>query len=152
MSEFNNINVSRLSNRDEDKIYAFLDLIFNREQNIPIDLIRIKSEKIFWWGIKNDEEIIGVAATWIESGEWHWGRFSIHPELRGQGYGEKLASFSIKESFNYNIDHLVIEARDAVVPLIQKMGGTIIGETQPFYSENITLMKLEKRNFNTLKS
>ncbi|MCX2745621.1 GNAT family N-acetyltransferase [Mangrovivirga sp. M17] len=148
-SGLNDLKLARLSPIHQKKIHTFLSSIFNVEQNIPVEMIPINSNKIYWWGIIGlNQEILGVAATWLEKDNWHWGRFSIHPKIRGRGLGRKLAMVSLIETFELDIEYVTIEAREATIALIEKFGGTICGKTTHFFSENITPMKLERKKFN----
>lgn len=148
MSSINDFAITRLSTNDQEAINAFLSTIFSDEQYIPRELIPIDSDEVYWWGvIGRENEILGVAATWKEEDEWHWGRFSIHPRLRGKGLGKKLAEVSLHETFELDIPYLTIDARDVTIHLIKNFGGEICGKPVQFYSENVTPMKLEKHNF-----
>ena len=140
--------VSRIEPGNLAEIHAFLVNVFHKEQGIPLELIPINSPNVYWWGILgSNQAIMGIAATWQVAEEWHWGRFSIRDDIRGLGLGEKLARTSLEETFALGVDYLTIDARDAIVHLIKKFGGTIDGATTRFYSENLTPMKLEKENF-----
>lgn len=132
----------------EAKINEFLELIFHGEQEIPIDEIPIKSTQVYWWGILGaNQEILGVTATWKKDNQWHWGRFAIHPDLRGKGYGKVLAQTSLKETFQLDIPSLTINARDIIIPMIEGMGGLISGKSKPFFKGNITPMILKRSSF-----
>jgi len=142
------LTVSRISTEDQPKIHAFLASIFSAEQDIPVDKIPVNSKEAYWWGITGpDSEILGAVATWKEEDGYHWGRFCIHPKIRGLGLGKKLAAVSLAETFELGITQLRIDARDAIIRLIQGFGGSICGEPTHFYSENVTPMVLEKKNF-----
>lgn len=148
-TKLNNLKVTRISPGHQTEINTFLSTIFNSEQNIPIEKIPVNSSEIYWWGVTGvNDEILGVAATWKKEDGWHWGRFSIHPKIRGRGMGRKLAEVSLTETFELDIERVTIDARDAIITLIEKLGGVICGESTPFFSENITPITLEKKNFN----
>lgn len=148
VTETNNLKVTLLSSNHQEAIHAFLSTIFTKEQYIPADQIPIDSEESYWWGVIGpNNEIFGAVAIWKEKNEWHWGRFAIHPKLRGRGLGKELAKVSLIETFELEIEQLTIDARDVTITLIEKFGGVICGKTTRFYSENITPMKLEKKNF-----
>ena len=122
--------------------------IFAYEQNIPEELINV-SEGLspIWWSAKQDAEIIGVAASWIDNDEWHWGRFAIDLSLRGLGIGKKLAIFSLRETFNLGAEKISVEARDVTVGILQRLGGKIAGEPEDFYGDSVTPMTIMKYNF-----
>ena len=146
--ELNDLKLTRLSAIREKDIHAFLTGIFTKEQGIPAEMIPIKADKVYWWGIVGpDKEILGAVAIWKEMESWHWGRFSIHPKIRGRGLGRELAILSFSEAFKLNIQSIVIDARDKVVGLVESLGGVVCGETTPFFSGNITPMKLERESF-----
>ena len=142
------LKFTRLSVVHQEDIYKFLADIFSKEQNIPTEMIPIQGDKVYWWGILGTkQEILGAVAIWKEMESWHWGRFSIHPKIRGRGLGRELAILSFSEAFKLNIQSIVIDARDKVVGLVESLGGVVCGETTPFFSGNITPMKLERESF-----
>ena len=143
------LKITRIDSKHQAQIHTFLANIFSSEQNIPTHMIPIDSDHVYWWGILDSPfDILGVVATWKEKDGWHWGRFSIHTRVRGKGLGKKLAKQSLIESFELAMDRIIIDARDAVVHIIEQFGGVVCGETEQFFSENITPMILERENFN----
>lgn len=124
--------IGRLPTEFMEKALVLLRDVFAYEQNIPVELHNIKEDlKPIWWCAKSDFEIAGIAAGWIENGEWHWGRFAVDKRLRGLGIGKKLAVFSLSEIFSLGAGKIVINARDITVGIINKFGGRVTGEPSP---------------------
>lgn len=140
--------IGRLPTEFMEKALVLLRDVFAYEQNIPVELHNIKEDlKPIWWCAKSDFEIAGIAAGWIENGEWHWGRFAVDKRLRGLGIGKKLAVFSLSEIFSLGAGKIVINARDITVGIINKFGGRVTGEPTDFYGSSVTPMVLEKSKF-----
>jgi len=140
--------IERLSINYMEKALILLREVFTYEQNIPVELHNINEDlKPIWWYAKIDSEIVGIAASWIEKDEWHWGRFAVNKRLRGLGIGKKLAIFSLNEIFNLGAEKISIEARDVTVSILKKLGGEVVGEPINFYGDSVTPMKLKKYDF-----
>ena len=122
--------------------------IFSGEQNIPSHLVPISKRKSpQWWCARVGEDIIGAAAAWKASGQWHWGRFAIDKNFRGLGIGKSLAIESITALFTGVTDQITIEARDATVGIIKKLGGKQTNPPFDFFGAPVTPMELEKKAF-----
>lgn len=122
--------------------------VFTYEQSIPEELVPIKEDlKPTWWCAKIGEDIIGIAASWIEEGEWHWGRFAVDKRFRGLGVGKKIAIFSINETYNLGAEKIFIEAKDITVKILEQFGCDVIGETVEFYGEPVTPIIIERSSF-----
>jgi hypothetical protein len=122
--------------------------VFTYEQKIPEHLINISEDlKPIWWCASIDAEIIGVAASWIDKDEWHWGRFTITQKQRSLGIGKKLAMFSLNEIFDLGAEKILVEARDVTVGILKKLGGEVTGEPEDFYGDSVTPMTIEKCAF-----
>ncbi|GIM28904.1 MarR family transcriptional regulator [Clostridium polyendosporum] len=128
--------------------------VFTYEQNIPEELMPIKEDLMpIWWCARVGEEIIGIAASWIEENEWHWGRFAVDRRLRGLGIGKKIAMFSINETFNLGAEKIFIEAKDITVKMLEQFGCEVVGKAVEFYGEPVTPIIIEKSSFiNTYKN
>ncbi len=127
--------------------FEFLEQVFSVEQNIPKELIPVVADQQKWWAIKDGNQIVGTAAIWQINSEWHWGRLAIHEKLRGLGLGKKLVMQSLDESFQMEIETILIDARDITVDMILKLGGKIVGEKINFYGLPVTPMELCKSDF-----
>ena len=131
-----------------DSTMELLVQTFSNEQNIPSRLVPIpKSKHPRWWCARVGEQVIGAAAAWQASGQWHWGRFAVDKRLRGLGIGKTLAIASITELFAGGADIIIIEARDITVGIIQKLGGKQTRPPFDFYGEPVTPMELEEKAF-----
>ncbi|MHA7057210.1 GNAT family N-acetyltransferase [Aquimarina sp. M1] len=126
---------------------AFLEKVFYEEQGIPKELIPLYSYNHIWWCIKTDNAIVGIAAAWEITSEWHWGRLAIDKKVRGFGVGKEITKKSLTELFQMSIEKVKIDARDITVKMISKIGGKIIGETTDFYGTAITPMIIQKKDF-----
>lgn len=122
--------------------------VFTYEQSIPEELVPIKEGlKPTWWCAKIGEDIIGIAASWIEEGEWHWGRFAVDKRFRGLGIGKRIVIFSINETFNLGAEKIFIEAKNITVKILEQFGGNVVGEAIEFYGEPVTPIIIEKSSF-----
>lgn len=122
--------------------------VFCLEQNIPSELIPL-DEKFYslWYCARVGEDILGIAVSWIENTEWHWGRFAVERDFRGLGIGKQLAIHSLQHVFLQGANEIFIEARDATVNIIGSFGGRIIGNRKDFFGEPVTPMLLERDTF-----
>ena len=89
----------------------------------------------------------GTVAVWQEGSETHWGRFAVQPDLRGRGIGKALVRYSLEQSFSRGIDRICMEAREATVHIICKMGGRITGEAVPFFVGTVTPVEISAADF-----
>lgn len=127
--------------------------VFAYEQSIPEELINIGEDlKPIWWCARIDDEIIGIAASWVEKNKWHWGRFAVNKRLRGLGIGKKLAVFSLSEIFNIGAEEIYVEARDVTVGILRQLGCKVVGEPINFYGEPVTPITIMKCDFQSIKS
>lgn len=122
--------------------------VFSGEQNIPSRLVPVsKSKSPKWWCVRVGEDVIGAAAAWKESEQWHWGRFAIDKNLRGIGIGNRLAVESITALLTIHTDKIIIEARDITVGIIEKLGGKQSRPLFDFFGEPVTPMIIDKEAF-----
>lgn len=125
----------------------FLENVFSEEQNIPKELVPLKSKEQEWWCIKSNDEIVGTVAGWKVELEWHWGRLAIHKKLRGLGMGKKLVWKSLDDLFKMDVEKVRIDARDLTVGMLLKIGGKVTGSKSSFYGYPITPMEIAKKDF-----
>ena len=131
-----------------DATMELLMQTFSVEQNIPGHLVPIPQSKTpQYWCAMVGGDVIGAAAAWQDSGEWHWGRFAVCKNFRGLGIGKIMAFKSITALFSGVTDKIVIEARDIAVGIIKKLGGEQTGAPFDFYGAPVTPMELQKENF-----
>lgn len=141
--------IYRRAHRDElPAILALQKAVFSGEQHIPPALIDafLENAPTCWCAIK-DGVLIATAAAWQEHGQYHWGRFAVLPQWRGQHIGTTLARLAFDDLFKSGVDTLCMEARDATVHIVSKLGGQITGAPVPFYDGNVTPMLLLKEDY-----
>ncbi|MFQ3214011.1 MAG: putative GNAT family N-acyltransferase [Marivirga sp.] len=143
----NSFEIERLNKECYDSAILFLESVFNKEQNIPKELIPLDNESQKWWCIRNHDEVVGIVAAWESKSEWHWGRLAIHKKLRGLGLGKKIALKSLEELFKIGIEKVKIDARDITIEIVLHMGGTVTGKKTNFYGYPITPMTIQKEDF-----
>lgn len=138
---------------DREALLSLLITVFHGEQGIPeSSVVAIDQEETRWWGAYIGETLIGTACAWKEQEEYHWGRFCIHPDYRGQKIAGKLAEKSLHDLFASGKEVLVSEARDTTVHILKKMGAEITGPPVFFYGSNVTPMKICRENFHHYQS
>lgn len=122
--------------------------VFTSEQHIPENLIPLQDDmEQMWWCARVGEDIIGVAAAWKENHQWHWGRFAVDSRLRGLGIGKNLATFSLHELFQQDVEKVYMEARDVTVKMLEQLGCRVEGTPTDFYGEPVTPITIQKCDF-----
>ena len=122
--------------------------VFTGEQCIPEEMVRaVQNAKPTWYCAELDGVPAGTVAVWQENGETHWGRFAVRPDLRGHGIGTALARYSLEQSFSRGIRRICMEAREATVHIICKMGGQVTGEAVPFFVGTVTPVEISAADF-----
>ncbi|GAA0177178.1 bifunctional helix-turn-helix transcriptional regulator/GNAT family N-acetyltransferase [Clostridium sediminicola] len=135
------------SNYYESAMNLVMD-IFNKEQNIPKELIPISQKYLpMWWCIRIGEDIIGVVACWIENDMYHLGRIAIDKKFRKLGIGKKIIINSVEAIFRLGGEEIYLEARDITVKILQKIGGEIVADSVDFYGEPVTPVILKKSHY-----
>lgn len=133
---------------DMGEIMDLVDVIFEREQDIPRELSPIpEHQQPQWWCAEMNRKIVGTAALYKDNGIWHMGRIAVSGELRGQHIATKLLCFALEDIFSQNIDEVHLEARDITVHIMQNLGAKVIGEPVPFYKGTVTPIILKKSDF-----
>jgi ribosomal protein S18 acetylase RimI-like enzyme len=142
------IIVGRAEGPDMESILGLQIRTFEGEQEIPADDIPLPARKEpQWWCAKLGAEVVGAAAAWREQGQIHWGRFAVRPEYRGQHIGSMLARYSLEDLFSQGIEEVYMEAREATVQIVCRMGGRVIGAPSPFYVGTVTPVTIKKADF-----
>lgn len=122
--------------------------VFSGEQGIPSDDIdKFIAKEPECWCAESDGKIYAAVAAWKEDGKIHWGRFVVFPAARGLHIGTKLAKCSFDDLFENDTEKIYIDARDATVNIVCKMGGKVVGEPYLFYGDNVTPVILEKKDY-----
>ncbi len=143
-----NIIFRRAEKEELPRILAMQTDVFGGEQGIPCYDIDSFTEKepIFWCAELNGK-IYAATAAWKEDDGMHWGRFAVFPGARGMHIGTELARTSFSDLFSTGVDKIYMDARDATVKIVCRMGGQIIGQPYEFYGDNVTPVVLEKKNY-----
>lgn len=140
--------VRRASDADMDAVMQLNAQIFEGEQNIPQEMNYIPAEKQpQWWCMEQDGELVGTAAIYCEGAQWHMGRITVAPKLRGQHKGTFLLKSVLTEVFAQDVDNIFLEARDATVHILTGFGAEIVGEPFAFYRGNVTPILLTRTAF-----
>ena len=133
---------------DLNAILTLAQNIFEQEQQIPRTLTHIPAEKHpQWWCAEQDGKIVATVVAYVENDVWHMGRLTVAQELRGQGIAPRLIRFALENLFEQGVEELHMEARTAVVRILETFGAEITGEAVPFYVGTITPLCLKKDRF-----
>ena len=133
---------------DLNAVLTLAQNIFEQEQRIPKTLTYIPAEKHpQWWCAEEDGVIVATVVAYAENGVWHMGRLTVAQELRGQGIAPRLIRFALEDLFEQGVEELHMEARTAVVRILETFGAEITGEAVPFYEGTITPLCLKKSCF-----
>lgn len=132
-------------------IPQILDLqtrIFNGEQGIPAGEVgEFLAKKPMLWCALKDGAVVSAVAAWEEEKVLHWGRFVTEQAYRGKYIGTRIAQLSFDELFSKGYGEVYMEAREATVRMVCKMGGQIVGEPVPFYEGTITPVILRREDY-----
>lgn len=140
--------VRRASDADMDAVMEMNAQIFEGEQNIPQEMNFIPADKQpQWWCMEQDGELVGTAAIYREGKQWHMGRITVAPKLRGQHKGTFLLKSVLDDVFAQDVDNIFLEARDATVHILTGFGAEIVGEPFAFYRGNVTPILLTRDKF-----
>lgn len=143
------IRIERVAAINYASVIELVSEVFCREQSIPAELVPVKSEQQpVWWCARVGEDIIAAVASWLDNGEWHWGRFAVDSRLRGLGIGKRVAISSLRDTFKLGADCIYLDARDITASMVKKLGGKAIGTATDFYGQAITPMILTRADFN----
>ena len=133
---------------DLNAVLTLAQNIFEQEQQIPRTLTHIPAEKHpHWWCAEEDGTIVATLVAYVENDVWHMGRLTVAQELRGQGIAPRLIRFALEDLFEQGAEELHMEARTAVVRILETFGAEITGEAVPFYVGTITPLCLKKDRF-----
>lgn len=133
---------------DLNAVLTLAQNIFEQEQQIPSSLTDIPAGKHpQWWCAEENGAIVATVVAYVENDVWHMGRLTVAQELRGQGIAPRLIRFALEDLFEQGVEELHMEARAAVVRILETFGAEITGETVPFYVGTITPLRLKKDRF-----
>ena len=133
---------------DLNAVLTLAQNIFEQEQQIPSSLTDIPAAKRpQWWCAEENGAIVATVVAYVENDVWHMGRLTVAQELRGQGIAPRLIRFALEDLFEQGVEELHMEARAAVVRILETFGAEITGEAVPFYVGTITPLCLKKDRF-----
>ena len=138
----------KASESDLNAVLTLAQNIFEQEQQIPRSLTDIPAAKRpQWWCAEVDGVIVATVVAYVENDVWHMGRLTVAQEQRKQGIAPRLIRFALEDLFEQGVEELHMEARTAVVRILETFGAEITGETIPFYVGTITPLCLKKDRF-----
>lgn len=130
------------------EIMALVDDVFTGEQGIPQEMNPIAPDRQpVWWYVLEEGRIVAAAAAYCLDGEWHMGRIAVAKPARGRGIGTRLIRHALREIFDMGAQRVRMEARDATVRIVRRMGAEMAGEPFGFYGANVTPVVVEKGKF-----
>lgn len=83
--------------------------------------------------------IIGMSVVWIISTEAHIATIAIHPDYRGNGYGKKLLTETLRQSIQRGAQIATLEVREynlTAQELYRSFGFTIVNRRPHYYHDN----------------
>ncbi|MCA0970421.1 ribosomal protein S18-alanine N-acetyltransferase [Halobacillus litoralis] len=89
--------------------------------------------------IEKDEHVFGYCGLWVIIDEAHVTNIAIHPDSRGQQYGEKLFRHACQEAIEHGAIQLSLEVRvsnTAAQHMYRKFGLVPGGIRKRYYSDN----------------
>ena len=87
----------------------------------------------------SNRTVIGYGGLWKIADEAHISTIAIHPDYRGQGYGEILLAGIVGKAIVLKADYVVLEVRvsnDVAQKLYRKYGFTDIDRKKNYYRSN----------------
>lgn len=148
MEIMENVVFRRATVEEMPRIIQMQSDVFSGEQGIPSEELDVFMEKSpICWCAEKDGKIYAAVAAWKEKGKIHWGRFVTFPAVRGQHLGTELARCSFDDLFSDDVEEIYMDARDATVKIVCRMGGKIIGKPYKFYKGNVTPVLLTKSDY-----
>ena len=84
------------------------------------------------------ERIVCYGGVWLFLGEAHISNIAVHPDYRGQGYGEALCRTLIQEAALVDIDKVTLEVRVSNITaqnLYLKLGFYSAGRRPGYYTD-----------------
>ena len=93
----------------------------------------------YYYVAEKDGEIIGYCGLWLIIDEAHVTNIAIHPDYRGNKYGERLFRHTCKEAINHGAIQLSLEVRvsnTAAQHMYRKFGMVPGGIRKRYYTDN----------------
>lgn len=142
------ITLRRAAAPDMEAILKLQVAVFEGEQGIPGELVCSPGDHFLqWWCALEGDSVVGAVAAWKEGEQVHWGRFAVHNMHRGRGIGTKLAVFSLEDLFSRGFEEIYMEAREATVAIICRLGGRVVGKPVAFYKGTVTPVRLHRDDY-----
>lgn len=140
--------IRRAAQADMPRIMALVDSVFSGEQGIPQQMNPVPDERQpQWWCAVEENEIVGTAVLYAQAGEWRIGRLAVARPLRGRRIGTQLLREALTGAFAQGADAVHMEARDAMVRILLRMGAEISGEPFEFYCGAVTPVIMRKAKY-----
>ena len=140
--------VRRIEKHEMQAVMEKVCGVFSSEQGIPMELIPVGEEYTpQWWGVFQDNRLIGTAAAYVEDGQCHMGRITVDRELRGGRIGSALIEAVLVDLFGQGVQEIFLDARRTTVNIILRLGGEIVGEEHDFYGGPCTPTAITKEQF-----
>ncbi|MGR9047636.1 ribosomal protein S18-alanine N-acetyltransferase [Halobacillus faecis] len=92
-----------------------------------------------YYVVENEDEIIGYCGLWLIIDEAHVTNIAIHPDHRGNKYGEHLFRHTCNEAIEHGAIQLSLEVRvsnTAAQHMYRKFGMVPGGIRKRYYSDN----------------
>ncbi|MDR6227535.1 ribosomal protein S18-alanine N-acetyltransferase [Desmospora profundinema] len=89
--------------------------------------------------VVKDEQVVGYSGMWLIINEAHITNIAIHPDYRGQGYGEQTMNHMMKLAEQQGADSMTLEVRVSnhiAQRLYRKKGFESTGLRPRYYTDN----------------
>lgn len=134
------VTVRRMNENDIDKVTE----VERASYLTPWDFGTFKQEVnenpyANYFVIEEDQRVFGYCGVWVIIDEAHVTNVAIHPDYRGQGYGEQLFRYACEEAIEKGAIQLSLEVRvsnTAAQHLYRKFGLVPGGIRKHYYSDN----------------
>jgi len=83
--------------------------------------------------------LAGYLGYWLLIDEMHISTLAVHPDLRGQGVGERLLLAGLEQARRQGADLATLEVRpsnSAALGLYRKLGFELVGRRRAYYRDN----------------
>ena len=134
-------------------VITMVSEIFFREQGIPPQLAPLVLEQDpCWYCADKNGEIVGVIASFREDGQAHMGRLAVRQDMRGHHIAAALLEHVLLELFAQGAEKVCTVSRPAAAHLLEKMGGSVVGEAYQFYNDICIPVDVLCKDFHPLNS
>jgi len=89
------------------------------------------------WSVRT--RLAGYLGYWLLVDEMHISTLAVHPDLRGQGLGERLLLSGLDQARRQGAELATLEVRpsnETAVALYRKYGFTLVGRRRAYYRDN----------------